>query len=177
MLRQHLETNNKMLNFTTSEGCLNCRGCCLFSDEEDATLSPYISEKEATNIPRECLREVRTGLYQAKVISTSLHSCKYACAFLKEQEYRCSIYNIRPIECAIWPFCVCPDSAGNGYFLCVVNQEWCHAVKEGKVFDRNIISSILEYLDKSGYLQDIKDGIRSGDPLHDSYIILEQIIF
>ncbi len=74
--------------FVNSSFCLECKGCCRFSQE---IWQPQLLE----------LDKQRSGI---KTIPVKIEGDNIVCSFLKEDSHLCQIYNQRLFECELYPF-------------------------------------------------------------------------
>lgn len=74
-----------MKQFVPSKFCLECRGCCRFS-QSDSVWAPHFLKREMPFTPKPS----KEG--------------GFVCPFLNPEDNRCKIYETRPFECRLYPF-------------------------------------------------------------------------
>ena len=111
--------------FVPQEVCLQCKGCCRFS-EQDSVWSPCLLDEEMQAlIDKDLPSAFISG--QRKILPVPCQKDNnYVCPFLDLAASTCRIYNSRPFECQLYPFLI--SLRGKKVFLTVdIN---CPYVKE-----------------------------------------------
>lgn len=101
--------------FIPQDFCLNCKGCCRFSEKE-SIWQPLLLNEEVKVITKD-----NTGGQEAVSPSYRIKSLPledyYICSFLDAENNHCKIYRMRPFECRLYPFLI--NKAGNATYLSV----------------------------------------------------------
>lgn len=164
-------------NIVNSEICLKCKQCCIFMDEKDAALAPYLSEHEYDKFPKKSILSKKNSFYQIKVIKSKKRKGCYVCYFLDESTHKCKIYNKRPFDCLSWPLVISYDEKRKHIYLCVVNKNWCPAIKSGiKIKKSKKIDNILLFFYKNGIIKEIENKKRFVWPYKKYHIKLKKIL-
>ena len=111
--------------FVKTAFCLNCRGCCRFT-QKDSIWLPYFSDEDIQNLTK---KNIPVPLMPAKkriIPSYLLKEGVFICPFLSLENNKCRIYAIRPLECKLYPFLI--NRRGNKIFLAV--HSYCPCIKE-----------------------------------------------
>lgn len=91
--------------FTSSEYCLKCQGCCRFA-EENSPWQPCLLRSEAEALGQKKIQVVKPA-----------GKDYFICSLLDPEDNKCKIYSARPFECQIYPFLI--NRRGGEVFLAV----------------------------------------------------------
>lgn len=164
-----------MENVTTTTGCLSCKGCCYFvSENEDSELAPYFTEKELLDYPDKTFFVKKNGFFQVK-LKKAIEREGFVCPFLDEKTYRCIVYKKRPFDCISWPFVLNRGKDEKDCYLSVVDKKWCPAVDIDEINRSGVANRVLSYIEKTGIIEEIKEGKRFVWPYEEWYINLKKI--
>lgn len=107
------------------EFCLNCSGCCRFSQQE-SIWSPHLLEDEL-------------GLLGEILINANPSGDNFICNHLDLHSNKCRIYPARPFECQFYPFLF--DRKKGSFFLALdINCVYVSRHKDDEDFKRYIQS-------------------------------------
>ncbi len=95
--------------FVTSEACLQCDGCCRFSDDK-SVWRPKVGKEELTD-------SIRNDIGEEFCLRTIDKNNQAQCVFFRETNNKCSIYPNRPFDCRLYPFVLLKEK--NRRFLSV----------------------------------------------------------
>lgn len=85
--------------------CLECKGCCRFS-EENSVWSPCLLDEEIQDLLDKKIPPASISA-DRRAHPVPAEKGGYICPFLNQQENKCQIYGFRPFECQIYPFLIC----------------------------------------------------------------------
>ncbi len=96
--------------------CLNCQGCCRFSQQDSAWL-PCLLNEEIENLLKKNFPPFIIS--QGKKIRSEPHpeEHNFICSFFQTQDNKCRIYTFRPFECQLYPFLI--NQEGKEIFLAI----------------------------------------------------------
>jgi Fe-S-cluster containining protein len=100
--------------FLTAEICLECEGCCRFS-EQDSIWLPALLDEEIKAVCRD--NTAKDSISSSKKIKSFPHKDGYSCCLFDPENNQCKIYNSRPFECRLYPFLI--NQTQSGTFLAV----------------------------------------------------------
>jgi Fe-S-cluster containining protein len=102
--------------FVTHQTCLECRGCCRFS-QENSVWQPYLLSEEVKDLlNRNIPPSVISSDKRIRLIPEPGQNA-FICAFLNTQDNKCKIYSFHPFECQLYPFLI--NRKGAEAFLAV----------------------------------------------------------
>jgi Fe-S-cluster containining protein len=89
----------------SSKACLECQGCCRFSEPE-TIWSPFLLNEDIQellnhNIPPSII----TPSKKIRLLPDSKNN-NFICSLLNTQDNKCKIYSFRPFECQLYPFII-----------------------------------------------------------------------
>jgi len=120
--------------FVPSSTCLACEGCCRFS-EENSSWRPCLTEDEKRNAVYTKDRQDDKGW-----LKTSSLNDGFVCSCLDEKNNACTVYEVRPFDCALYPFLLVDLDVGP----CLAVHLNCPFVQEA--WDSEGFSVHVEYL-------------------------------
>ena len=82
-----------------SDVCLQCRGCCVFTENDGPWRARLTAEEEIVLEKR--LPRVSFG---GTLLTAALSDDRYSCRCLNAADHHCRVYDARPFECALYPF-------------------------------------------------------------------------
>lgn len=102
--------------FVTQKACLECLGCCRFS-ESDSVWSPCILKEEINSLAKKGLPPALITLTQRIRLLPFEQEEIFFCSLFNPESNKCQIYSFRPFECQLYPFLV--NRRGGTLFLAV----------------------------------------------------------
>jgi len=87
------------------EVCLECRGCCRFS-EQDSVWLPHLLGEEIQELLKKNFPP--SLISQDKNIRSVPNPAQnnFVCSFSQPKDNKCAIYAFRPFECQLYPFVI-----------------------------------------------------------------------
>lgn len=93
----------ELKQFLPQAVCLECQGCCRFS-EENSIWQPALLNEEIKIITKDnAAKEINLTTKKIKSLPCDDY---HICSFFDLANKRCRIYNIRPLECRLYPFLI-----------------------------------------------------------------------
>lgn len=123
--------------FTCEEFCLECRGCCRFSQEDSVWIPHLLKEEESALLKAKGAGNIS---YQKICPVRSKNEDIFLCSFLSASRNKCGIYLERPFECQLYPFLL--NSSQRRVYL--AEDPHCPYLKEKK--GSNELKEYIDYL-------------------------------
>lgn len=99
--------------FVPEEACLNCQGCCRFTQQDSAWVPALLNEEIELFLNQGVTQAIITPRKKLKIIPFPRQKI-YLCPLFKYEDNKCKIYQRRPLECQLYPFLLCAkDTPGN----------------------------------------------------------------
>ncbi len=112
------------------EFCLQCCGCCRFSEPE-SVWKPHL------------LQEEKVALGEINIIANPVQD-NYICQRLELQSNKCGIYNNRPFDCRFYPFLF---SRKKGKFFLSLDTNCAYVSQKGKEAQfQRYINDFIEFV-------------------------------
>jgi len=102
--------------FVTQKACLECPGCCRFS-QSDSAWSPCLLKEEIKTLARKGVPPALITLTQRIRLLPFKDEETFFCSLFNPKGNRCQIYSFRPFECQLYPFLI--NRRGAALFLAV----------------------------------------------------------
>lgn len=142
--------------FIPESFCLQCRGCCRFSQQE-SVWQPHLLEEE-----KQALGEI--------IVLANPEENNFICSNLGRGDNKCKIYQRRPFECQLYPFLF--DRKDHKVFLALdLNCAYVRENIKGAQLKEYALS-LAELLQSKDYLDMLKDN----PPLFQEYEGVEDLI-
>ena len=90
--------------FVPEEVCLQCRGCCRFSESDSLWLPCLLDEEILELADKKDIPAVSLSLDKRIMPNALAGETGFICPFLNREDNKCRIYNSRPFECQLYPF-------------------------------------------------------------------------
>lgn len=87
------------------EVCLECWGCCRFSEQDSVWLPGLLNEEMQELLKKDFPPSL---ISQDKKIHSlpNLAQNNFVCSFFQPKDNKCAIYAFRPFECQLYPFVI-----------------------------------------------------------------------
>ena len=144
--------------FVPQEACLNCQGCCRFTQQDSAWVPALLNEEIELFLSQGVAAAMITPRKKLKIVPFPRQEI-YICPFFNYEANKCKVYQRRPLECQLYPFLICAqyapgtsnlsqDNAGSGrirkiYLAADSNCPYCQEKEktpEFKEYTRYLIS-------------------------------------
>ncbi len=113
--------------FVPSSVCLECSGCCRFSQRE-SVWNPQALAKEAKAL----------GLKSEKIpLKFSQSENIFFCVFFQPPDHHCAVYKKRPAECQLYPFLINRKS-GKTYLAVDLNCPYARRELDSPAFRKYV---------------------------------------
>ncbi|MFA5090300.1 MAG: YkgJ family cysteine cluster protein [Candidatus Omnitrophota bacterium] len=141
--------------FTCEAFCLECRGCCRFS-QEDSVWLPYLLKEEEGALLK--AKGVGSISYQKIYPVRSKNEDGFLCPFLGVSRNKCGIYLQRPFECQLYPFLL-NSSQGRVY---LAQDPHCPYLKEkeGSNELKEYIDCLIAFINSPAQLKIIQNNLK-----------------
>jgi Fe-S-cluster containining protein len=100
--------------FIPQEICLECQGCCRFS-QRDSVWSPSLLNEEVEELLKNKIPPLFISSDKKILLRQPAAEGNFVCSFFTPEENLCKIYPWRPFECQLYPFLI--NRKGGKVFL------------------------------------------------------------
>ena len=90
---------------TTHNYCLNCNGCCRFSEQDSVWLPCLLNEETQELLKKNFPPSLISQDKKIRSLPNPKHN-NFVCSFFQPKDNKCAIYAFRPFECQLYPFVI-----------------------------------------------------------------------
>jgi len=87
------------------EVCLECQGCCRFSEQDSVWLPCLLNEEMQELLKKDFLPSLISCDKKIRSLP-NLAQNNFVCSFSQPKDNKCAIYAFRPFECQLYPFVI-----------------------------------------------------------------------
>lgn len=126
-----------------SEYCLNCKGCCRFTEKE-SVWTPHLLKEDINTIKKKNIQ-----------LKHNTGENNYYCSYFRNSDNTCAIYDMRPFECKLYPFLINKDN-DNIYLTVDTNCPYISEIMGSNNYN-DYISYINAFLIGPSFIDNLKE--------------------